>query len=201
MLFRPALEVVMRSTSSDSRVLFLLPALAAVAVSLLLLRRLLPELDVLQHPLIPLWCAFVLTYVGAATISLLPAPLGGPIDRLLDRQLSQWGAGVYGLVGLSVFLRLEAQTFVGSLQEMGDASEWAQGLLRDWLIGFSVESMKNMIAASIWPAQVIQQGGVWGFLGFLGACSAVFELGRRLMPEQQARLEAEAPEAGDAKTP
>jgi len=179
----------MRSSSSDSRVLFLLPALAAVAVSLLLLRRLLPELDVLQHPLIPLWCAFVLTYVGAATISLLPAPLGGPIDRMLDSQLSQWGAGVYGLVGLSVFLRLEAQSLIESLQEMREASEWAKGLLRDWLIGFSVESMKNMISATIWPARVIQQSGVWGFLGFLGACSAVFELGRRLMPEQQARLE------------
>jgi hypothetical protein len=189
----------MRSSSSDSRVLFLLPALAAVAVSLLLLRRLLPELDVLQHPLIPLWCAFVLTYVGAATISLLPAPLGGPIDRMLDSQLSQWGAGVYGLVGLSVFLRLEAQSLIESLQEMREASEWAQGLLRDWLIGFSVESMKNMISATIWPARVIQQGGVWGFLAFLGACSAVFELGRRLMPEQQARLEEESSETSAAE--
>lgn len=187
--------------STASHALILLPALAALTVALLLARRLLPALDMLQHPLIPLWCAFVLTYVGAATISLLPAPLGGPIDRLLDRQLSQWGAGVYGLVGISVFLRLEAQTFVGSLQGMSDVSGWAQGLLRDWLIGFSVESMKNMIAASIWPAQVIRQGGVWGFLGFLGACSAVFELGRRLMPEQQARLEAEAPEAGDVEAP
>jgi hypothetical protein len=199
MLFRPALEVVMRSTSSNSRVLFLLPALAAVAVSLLLLRRLLPELDALQHPLIPLWCAFVLTYVGAATISLLPAPLGRPIDRMLDSQLSQWGAGVYGLVGLSVFLRLEAQSFIESLQEMGEASEWAQGLLRDWLIGFSVESMNNMLAAMLWPMRVMQQAGVWGFLGFLGACSAVFELGRRLMPEQQARLEEDSPETSAAE--
>lgn len=190
----------MRSPSSDSRVLILLPALAALAVAVLLARRLLPELAVLQYPLIPLWCAFVLTYVGAAAISLLPAPLGGPIDRLLDRQLSQWGAGVYGLVGLSVFLRLEAQSLIAGLQEMGAASEWAKGMLRDWLIGFSVESMKNMISATIWPARVIQQGGVWGFLAFLGACSAVFELGRRLMPEQQARLEDSNEAAADKTT-
>jgi hypothetical protein len=191
----------MRSSSSDSRVLFLLPALAALAVALLLARRLLPALDMLQHPLIPLWCAFVLTYVGAATISLLPAPLGRPIDRMLDSQLSQWGAGVYGLVGLSVFLRLEAQSFIESLQEMGEASEWAKGMLRDWLIGFSVESMKNMFAAMLWPMRVIQQAGVWGLLGFLCACSAVFELGRRLMPEQQARLEEESPETSAAEAP
>ena len=187
--------------STASHALILLPALAALAVALLLARRLLPELQALQFSLIPLWCAFVLTYVGAATISLLPAPLGGPIGRLLDRQLSQWGAGVYGLVGLSVFLRLEAQSFIESLQEMGEASEWAKGMLRDWLIGFSVESMNNMFAALLWPMRVIQQAGVWGLLGFLAACSAVFELGRRLMPEQQARLEAEAPEAGDAEAP
>ena len=191
----------MRSSSSDSRVLFLLPALAALAVALLLARRLLPALDMLQHPLIPLWCAFVLTYVGAATISLLPAPLGRPIDRMLDSQLSQWGAGVYGLVGLSVFLRLEAQSFIESLQEMGEASEWAKGMLRDWLIGFSVESMNNMFSALLWPMRVIQQAGVWGLLGFLCACSAVFELGRRLMPEQQARLEEESPETSAAEAP
>ncbi|SDD69857.1 hypothetical protein [Aquimonas voraii] len=189
----------MSPSSSSSRAQILLPALAGLAVAALLLRRLLPELSLLQHPLIPLWCAFVLTYVGAAAISLLPAPLGRPIDRLLDKHLGQWGAGVYGLIGLSVFLRLEAQSLIEGLQEMRDAAEVAKGLLRDWLIGFSIESLKNVIAASIWPVQVIRQGGVWGFLGFLGACSAVFEIGRRWMPELQARLEAEAPEAGDAK--
>jgi hypothetical protein len=190
MLFRTlAVETAMTRASNANPALILLPALAATAVVLLLARRLLPEPEWLQFPLIPLWCAFVLTYVGAATISLLPAPLGRPIDRLLDKHLGQWGAGVYGLIGLSVFLRLEAQSLIEGLQEMRDASELAKGLLRDWLIGFSVESLKNVIAASIWPAQVIRQGGVWGFLGFLGACSAVFEIGRRWMPELQARLE------------
>ncbi len=182
----------MQPQNEHRAALVVLPALAATAVALLTARRLLPDLPGLDHALIPLWCAFVLTYVGAVTISLLPAPLGRPIDRLLDSHLSQWGAGVYGLVALSVFLRLEAQSLIESLQDLRGGSDWVKGMLRDWLIGFSVESLKNLISAAIWPARVIQQAGVWGFLAFLGACSAVFELGRRLMPEQQARLEEHA---------
>lgn len=179
----------MTTPQRSNPALILLPALAALAVLLLLARRLAPELPGLAHPLLPLWCAFVLTYVGAAAISLLPAPLGHAIDRLLDRHLNRWGAGVYGLIALSVFLRLEAQSVIESLQQANPASDFARSLVRDWLVGFSVDTLKNLISAAIWPARLIQQGGVWGFLGFFAAASAVFELGRRLMPEQQARLE------------
>ena len=174
---------------SERTALLLLPALAALAVGLLLARRWLPELPLLDHPLLPWWCAFVLTYVGAASVSLLPAPLGKAVDSALDRHLSQWGVGVYGLIALSVFLPLELRSLVDSLRDFDGGGDWLRGLLRDWLIGFSAESLRNMISAAIWPARAIQEAGVWGFLGFLGACSAVFELGRRLMPEQQARLD------------
>ncbi len=179
----------MSQRPSERTALLLLPALAALAVGLLLARRWLPELPLLDHPLLSWWCAFVLTYVGAASISLLPAPLGKAVDSALDRHLSQWGAGVYGLIALSVFLPLELRSLVASLREFDGGGDWLRGLLRDWLIGFSAESLRNLITAAIWPARAIQEAGVWGFLGFLGACSAVFELGRRLMPEQQARLD------------
>lgn len=194
----------MSQRPSERTALLLLPALAALAVGLLLARRWLPELPLLEHPLLPWWCAFVLTYVGAASISLLPAPLGKAVDSALDRHLSQWGAGVYGLIALSVFLPLELRSLVESLREFDSAGgDWLRDLLRDWLIGFSAESLRNMISAAIWPARAIQEAGVWGFLGFLGACSAVFELGRRLMPEQQARLDdgdAQASSARGSKT-
>lgn len=193
----------MSQRPSERTALLLLPALAALAVGLLLARRWLPELPLLEHPLLPWWCAFVLTYVGAASISLLPAPLGKAVDSALDRHLSQWGAGVYGLIALSVFLPLELRSLVESLRDFDGGGDWLRGLLRDWLIGFSAESLRNMISAAIWPARAIQEAGVWGFLGFLGACSAVFELGRRLMPEQQARLDdgdAQASSARGSKT-
>ncbi|WP_395794070.1 hypothetical protein [Aquimonas sp.] len=173
--------------------LILLPTLAASAVALLLARRLLPEHALLDHPLLPLWCVFVFTYVGAATLSLLPAPLGRPIDRMLDRHLSQWGAGVYGLIALSFFLRLELLSLIEGLRETREGAEWVQGMLREWLIGFSVESLKNAISAAIWPTRIIAAHGVQSFLLFFAAASAVFELGRRVMPEQQARLEQDTP--------
>lgn len=183
---------------ATAHALVLLPALAAVAVALLLARRLLPEAGPLAHPLLPLWCAFVLTYVGVLSVSLLPKPLGGAIDRFLDRHLQQWGLGVYGVVALSFFLRLEAQSLLASLQAGFDGADFAQSMLRDWLLGFSAESLRNLVSAAIWPARLIQQHGVWAFLGFLGAASAVFALGRRLMPELQARVDGK-PEKKEGK--
>lgn len=191
----------MSQRPSERTALLLLPALAALAVGLLLAPRWLPELPLLDHPLLSWWCAFVLTYVGAASISLLPAPLGKAVDSALDRHLSQWGAGVYGLIALSVFLPLELRSLVASLREFDGGGDWLRGLLRDWLIGFSAESLRNLITAAIWPARAIQEAGAWGFLGFLGACSAVFELGRRLMPESQARLEERHTAQDETATP
>ena len=184
-----------------SHALILLPMLAALAVALLLARRLLPEPGPLAHPLLPLWCAFVLTYVGVLTVSLLPQPLGGAIDRFLDRHLQQWGLGVYGVVALSFFLRLEAQSLLSGLQGGIDGDALVQSMLRDWLLGFSAESLRNLISAAIWPARLIQQHGVWAFLGFLGAASAVFALGRRLMPELQARVDGEPEKQKDEGDP
>jgi hypothetical protein len=112
---------------------------------------------------------------------------------MLDRHLSQWGAGVYGLIALSFFLRLELISLIERLRETREGAEWVQGMLREWLIGFSVESLKNAISAAIWPARIIAAHGVHSFLLFFAAASAEFELGRRVMPEQQARLKKDEP--------
>lgn len=169
---------------------WLLPALAALAVAALLLRQLLPELALLQHPLLLLWCLFVLTYVGVAAISLMPAPLGEALDRMLTSRLQQSGAGLYGVIALAIFLRLEASSFAEAW-----ASTSMQGLLRsllqEWLIGFSLDSLMNSIQALVWPGTLISRHG-WQQAGvFVLACMAVFELGKRMLPEAHRRMEDE----------
>lgn len=181
---------------------WLLPALAGLAVVALLLRQLMPELPLLQHPLLPLWCLFVLTYVGVAAISLMPAPLGEALDRMLTSRLQQSGAGLYGVIALAIFLRLEASSFAEAWASTSMQS-LVSSLLREWLIGFSLDSLMNSIQALVWPGTLISRHG-WLQAGlFVLACVAVFELGKRMLPEAHRRMEdedeADAPaEPGDA---
>ena len=177
---------------------WLLPLLAASAVAVLLLRRMEVEgLPLIGHPLAALWCLFVLTYVAVASVSLLPAPLGAALDRWLDERLQQSGTGLYGVVALAVFLRLEAASFA----EAWSATEleaFAGDLFREWLIGFSLESLLNSIRAMIWPASVISQHGWKALVLFLLACSAVFELGKRVLPDAHRRMQDPDEDGTDA---
>lgn len=169
--------------------MWVLPLLAALVVAILLLRRSGLAPQVLQHDLVPLWCSFVLTYVGCAAISLLPAPLGQRVDGLLDRHLLRWGSGLYGVVALAVFLRLEILSFIEALGDWQGSDALVRSLVRDWLIGFSLESLRNAISAVTWPVSVLLRHGWQGLAGFGIAASAVFALGRRMLPGEHARVE------------
>jgi len=183
------------SSPADARAhdsaVWVLPLLAMLVVAILLLRRFEAAPGLLRHPLVPLWCSFVLTYVGCAAISLLPAPLGRHVDRLLDQHLLRWGSGLYGVVALAVFLRLELLSFADSLREWPGGGSFWRGLFRDWLFGFSMESLRNAISGVTWPAAIVTRHGWQGLVGFGLAAAAVFGLGRRLLPREHVRVEKE----------
>ncbi|MCG6116593.1 MAG: hypothetical protein MEQ07_00090 [Aquimonas sp.] len=175
---------------------WLLPALAALAVAVLLLRQLDPAiLPLSQHPLVPLWSLFVLTYVGVAAISLMPAPLGNALDRVLSQRLQQSGAGLYGVLALAIFLRLEANSFAEAWANT-NMQNLLRSLLQEWLVGFSLDSLMNSIQALVWPGTLISKHGWQSAAVFVLACAAVFELGKRLLPEAHGRMEHEAADAG-----
>jgi hypothetical protein len=187
------------SARGSEAAIWVLPLLATLVVAILLLRRVDAAPELLRHDLVPLWCSFVLTYVGCAAISLLPAPLGQRVDGILDRHLLRWGSGLYGVVALSVFLRLEILSFIETLREWPGGNSLWRGLLRDWLIGFSIESLRNAISAVTWPASVVIKHGWQGLAGFGLASSAVFGLGRRLLPGEHARVEKPETPQSDSK--
>jgi hypothetical protein len=128
---------------------------------------------------------FCLTYLGTAAINLAPAPLRWRIDRLLDSHLQRWGTGLYGLITLSFFLPLELRSTLQTLSESDPGDSFLRELLRDWVLGFSLESLRNAIKAVTWPAAVIRECGWQGLLALVGACSAVFGAGKRWLPESQ----------------
>jgi hypothetical protein len=171
---------------------WLLPAMAAGVVALLLARRAGMGGPLLEHPLLPLWASFVLTYVGCTALSLMPAPLGQRLDELLDRHLQSWGSGLYGVISLAVFLRLELASALESWGNVSGMDRLWRNLLWDWLVGFSMESMRNAISAVTWPLPVLREHRWQGLLAFMLACSVVFALGRRLLPERHRRLDTDA---------
>lgn len=181
------------ATRGSEAAVWVLPLLATLVIAILLLRRIDAAPELLRHDLVPLWCSFVLTYVGCAAISLLPAPLGKHVDGILDHHLQRWGSGLYGVVALSVFLRLEIPSFFEALREWPSSDSMWRSLLSDWLIGFSVESLRNAISAATWPLAVITKHGWQDFIGFSAAASAVFGLGSRLLPGEHARIEKPEP--------
>jgi len=102
---------------------------------------------------------FCLTYLGTAAISLAPAPLGWRIDRLLDSHLQRWGTGLYGLITLSFFLPLELRSALRTLSESDPGDSFLRELLRDWVLGVSLDGLRNAIMAVTWPAAVIRECG------------------------------------------
>ncbi|HRD73981.1 MAG TPA: hypothetical protein PK216_13290 [Aquimonas sp.] len=109
--------------------------------------------------------------------------VGAWFAKRLDAWVESHGAGFYGLVALARFVQLEAEDSLAALLGFDlYAFDW-NDMLMHRLMGFSMDSLRNLISASVWPAQVFSE---WGFLTaslILALLWGIHSLGSRVFPE------------------
>src|SRR5690606_10059746 len=114
----------------------------------------------------PTRLAPVYSLVGAflvlhAALLLLSAfgelPLARKALRGMGTHVVNSGVGFYGLVTLSRFLHLEALDLIEGLE--AGLPVTMRELVKDWVIGFSLDSLMNTIEAFQWPWKLLLPAG------------------------------------------
>lgn len=140
-----------------------------------------------------------------AVLVLLQGPhsaiLGAGLKQRLQRAIVNSGVGFYGVVTLARFLQLELHDVLAALREFELTRSQMQGMLRDWLIGFSIQSLMNSIDAMLWPFKLMNAHGMVTAAIVVAPLWALYRLGGMLFPELHALIEAEADDDGSPPAP
>lgn len=134
---------------------------------------------------------FLLCYAFVVGTSWLPPSiLSRRVDAFLDRWIKTGATGFYGVMALATYAHLELRTFVESVVEFEFGSDLVRDTLMQWVMGFSVDSLKNFVMAMAWPATLWgkQATGLAPVI-LVAASWGVYEIGRRLLPQRE-RTEA-----------
>lgn len=139
--------------------------------------------------------ALVLYAMLIASSRLPDTWVGAWVAKRLDAWVASHGAGFYGLVALARFIQLEAEDGLAALRGFDLQSFDGSDLLMHHFMGFSMDSLRNLINASIWPAQVFTE---WGFVTaglILVLLWGIHSVGTKVFPEAHpvARAETETP--------
>lgn len=114
---------------------------------------------------------------------------GDRLQRRLHAAISSSGVGFYGIACVSRFLQLELHDLLEAVAEFEVSRQQVMGMLRDLLIGFSVQSLMNSIQSFIWPVQVFASYGVFKALLVLGPLWLLYRFGAWLYPAMHREIE------------
>lgn len=130
-----------------------------------------------------------------ATLVLLQSPhsavFGAGLKRRLQQAIISSGVGFYGVVSLSRFLQLELHDVLDALRGFELSRAQVGGMVRDWLIGFSMQSLMNSIEAMLWPFKMLSALGMVKAAVVFVPLWALYRLGGWVFPELAAQIEAE----------
>lgn len=139
---------------------------------------------------------FLLLY---GTLIVLQRPffsgLGRPLQRRMHAAIASSGVGFYGVMTLARFLQLELHDVLGELADFELSQLRVRGVVMEWLIGFSVQSLMNSIDAFMWPLRLIQSHGMTGAGIVAGAAWSLYALGARVFPDVHSAIDTKADEA------
>jgi len=140
---------------------------------------------------------FLLLY-GALIVLSRPffSSLGRTLQARMHKAIVSSGVGFYGVMTLARFLQLELHDLLADLADFDPAQLQVRGLVMEWLIGFSVQSLMNSIDAFMWPLKLIQAHGLPGAGIVAGAAWGLYALGARVFPDVHSAIEKDADEAG-----
>lgn len=141
---------------------------------------------------------FLLVY---AALILLQHPraarIGAAAQRRLHAAVASSGVGFYGVVCLARFLQLELHDLIEGAADFEATRGQLMSILREWLIGFSMQSLMNSIEAMLWPWKLIAAHGMAQAALVFGPLWAMYRFGAWLYPELHRQIEAESEDADD----
>ena len=101
------------------------------------------------------------------------------------------GVGFYGVMTMARFLQLELHDLLEGLGEFAATREQVFGMAKDWLIGFSAQSIKNTVHAFLWPIKLVGDYGMFRAGVVAGSAWMLYALGARVFPDLHAGIEAD----------
>jgi len=154
--------------------------------------------------------AFLLTYAAVVSLSRLPPNrLGQRVDRFLEQQLQRGFTGFYGVMAIATFARLEVRDIASDIVDFElSTGQLVQSLVQG-LIGFSIDSVMNVVWAALWPVKLLEGSGWFGMLVATALAWLVYRAGSQMFPDVHRRLDtprkrrrgkapsADQPHAGD----
>lgn len=142
------------------------------------------ELFIADDWLPGLFGMFLIVYAAVVVAGSLPAHwISSRLDDVLDRWVrDRTGSGFYGMVALGHFAHAELHDIIDLDDGLFAGWDFVQGSIVQHLIGFSMESIMNMVAAFTWPFRMFSAEGAVPTLVFGLACWAVFLVGRNFLP-------------------
>jgi hypothetical protein len=135
--------------------------------------------------------SYLALYGGIIALHRLPPELAGrPLRRALHGSVLKSGVGFYGVMTLARFLQLELHDLVDGLAALELSRTMLLGLLKDWLIGFSLQSLHNTIEAFLWATRLIGEYGLPLAGAVAAACWTLYAFGARAFPGLRAMLDS-----------
>ena len=185
------------ATLHHARVERLLPVWAAAQCAVGLALVAWPTLSETAHaPVYTLVGVFLVVHASLLlSTAFAESPLARRALKTVGKHVINSGVGFYGLVTFSRFLHLEALDFVDGLQS--GLPTTARELIKDWVMGFSIDSLMNTIEAFQWPWKLLLNAG-WPVAAMaLAACYLPYTMANRFLPDVAKLVSAK--DAEDAK--
>lgn len=162
-------------------------ALATVAAGMATAWWLLPETAAWAHgrTLIPL--VFVLTLLMEWVADLDTEE--GLLHLLFGKLQEIWessGAGFYGALAAATFVRLEIVTFREEWAAAGSLQEYVRSEFWETVLGFSLESLMNLLQAAVWFLSWLEFPAVH-MAALAAGCFAAYAAARWAWPDPEDR--------------
>lgn len=118
---------------------------------------------------------------------------GGLVGAALHPVRKMWsssGTGFYSAMAAVTFVRLEVDTFLAEWARAGSLQAWLREELPEFLLGFSLDSIGNVIEASIWFVPWLSSFPTRDAVVLGAGCAAAYGLGRWAWPDARREVAA-----------
>lgn len=180
---QPDVHVHAAPTGSGKRIALLV--IAALGVTLCAAR---PAVAPVPAGMVQLFGAALCVYATIVALAWYPIPwLSRRLEQAFEHVLQAKQTGWYLVVALASFARAEVSSVLAYRESEFSPQQAALGFLKEYLTGFSLDSLMNAIWAPLWPMGMMQRHGLGPTAIFALVVYGLYALGARTLGE--ARIE------------